>query len=210
MAFPNPPSSPPQVSVVSAAEPCLGQTAPWRQSQPHSLPFSPWVSVNLNFLFTYWALHRTTPEGARALQMALHTLKMMAHGGIHDHIGQVGVKPVMPRRCGVEIWGRAISTCSLQGFHRYSTDQRWHVPHFEKMLYDQGQLAAVYSRAFQVQLWRPSVGLPLLQAGEEQLQSLFPEMLPIPWAWNNPVLPFISCCLSRSAAQTRDSVAPGL
>ncbi|XP_029871760.1 spermatogenesis-associated protein 20 [Aquila chrysaetos chrysaetos] len=80
--------------------------------------------VNLNFLFTYWALHRTTPEGARALQMALHTLKMMAHGGIHDHIGQ--------------------------GFHRYSTDQHWHVPHFEKMLYDQGQLAATYSRAFQI------------------------------------------------------------
>ncbi|XP_009878504.1 PREDICTED: spermatogenesis-associated protein 20 [Charadrius vociferus] len=80
--------------------------------------------VNLNFLFTYWALHRTTPEGAQALQMALHTLKMMAHGGIHDHIGQ--------------------------GFHRYSTDQHWHVPHFEKMLYDQGQLAATYSRAFQI------------------------------------------------------------
>ncbi|NXK21853.1 SPT20 protein, partial [Arenaria interpres] len=80
--------------------------------------------VNLNFLFTYWALHRTTPEGAQALQMALHTLKMMAHGGIHDHI--------------------------CQGFHRYSTDQHWHVPHFEKMLYDQGQLAATYSRAFQI------------------------------------------------------------
>uniref|UniRef100_A0A8V1AN33 Spermatosis associated 20 n=1 Tax=Gallus gallus TaxID=9031 RepID=A0A8V1AN33_CHICK len=80
--------------------------------------------VNLNFLFTYWALHRTTPEGARALQMSLHTLKMMAHGGIHDHIGQ--------------------------GFHRYSTDRHWHVPHFEKMLYDQGQLAVVYSRAFQI------------------------------------------------------------
>uniref|UniRef100_A0A8B9F1H7 Spermatogenesis associated 20 n=1 Tax=Amazona collaria TaxID=241587 RepID=A0A8B9F1H7_9PSIT len=80
--------------------------------------------VNLNFLFVYWALHRTTPQGAQALQMALHTLKMMAHGGIHDHIGQ--------------------------GFHRYSTDQHWHVPHFEKMLYDQGQLAATYSRAFQI------------------------------------------------------------
>nr|XP_030143581.3 spermatogenesis-associated protein 20 isoform X2 [Taeniopygia guttata] len=80
--------------------------------------------VNLNFLFTYWALHQTTPEGARALQMALHTLKMMALGGIHDHIGQ--------------------------GFHRYSIDQHWHVPHFEKMLYDQGQLAAIYSKAFQI------------------------------------------------------------
>ncbi|XP_054834432.1 spermatogenesis-associated protein 20 isoform X2 [Eublepharis macularius] len=80
--------------------------------------------VNLNFLFSYWALRRSTSEGARALQMALHTLKMMAYGGIHDHIAQ--------------------------GFHRYSTDQRWHVPHFEKMLYDQGQLAAAYAKAFQI------------------------------------------------------------
>uniref|UniRef100_A0A8D0EEC5 Spermatosis associated 20 n=2 Tax=Salvator merianae TaxID=96440 RepID=A0A8D0EEC5_SALMN len=80
--------------------------------------------VNFNFLFSYWALHRSTPEGARALQMTLHTLRMMAYGGIHDHIAQ--------------------------GFHRYSTDQRWHVPHFEKMLYDQGQLAVAYSKAFQI------------------------------------------------------------
>lgn len=68
----------------------MGQTALWGQIPLYSLPFSPCLPVNLNFLFTYWALHRTTPEGARALQMALHTLKMMAHGGIHDHIGQVG------------------------------------------------------------------------------------------------------------------------
>ncbi len=38
----------------------------------------------------------------------------------------------------------------LQGFHRYSTDKVWHVPHFEKMLYDQGQLAGIYSTAYQV------------------------------------------------------------
>lgn len=63
------------------------------QSPALSLPLCPRVAVNLNFLFTYWALHRATPEGARALQMALHTLRMMAHGGIHDHIGQVGGKP---------------------------------------------------------------------------------------------------------------------
>lgn len=64
----------------------------------------------------------------------------------------------------MEMWGRDIFTWSLQGFHRYSIDQHWHVPHFEKMLYDQGQLAAIYSKAFQVQLWHPSVWLPLLQA----------------------------------------------
>lgn len=38
----------------------------------------------------------------------------------------------------------------FQGFHRYSTDQFWHVPHFEKMLYDQGQLLFTYSEAYQV------------------------------------------------------------
>ena len=38
----------------------------------------------------------------------------------------------------------------LQGFHRYSTDENWHVPHFEKMLYDQGQLAVCYIDAYQV------------------------------------------------------------
>lgn len=91
MAFPNPPSFPPQVSLVSAAETCCGADITVGAEPTPQPPFSPRVSVNLNFLFTYWALHQTTPEGARALQMALHTLKMMARGGIHDHIGQVGV-----------------------------------------------------------------------------------------------------------------------
>lgn len=36
------------------------------------------------------------------------------------------------------------------GFHRYSTDQKWHVPHFEKMLYDQAQLLSLYSSAYQI------------------------------------------------------------
>ncbi|GCB59783.1 hypothetical protein scyTo_0014016, partial [Scyliorhinus torazame] len=79
--------------------------------------------VNFNFLFRFWALNKTGEKGAQALQMALHTLKMMALGGIYDHVGQ--------------------------GFHRYSTDGRWHVPHFEKMLYDQGQLAVSYTEAYQ-------------------------------------------------------------
>lgn len=41
----------------------------------------------------------------------------------------------------------------LQGFHRYSTDSSWHVPHFEKMLYDQAQLAVAYITASQVCVW---------------------------------------------------------
>ena len=50
--------------------------------------------------------------------------------------------------------GREGCTCvymiCVQGFHRYSTDEFWHVPHFEKMLYDQAQLACVYLEAYQV------------------------------------------------------------
>jgi uncharacterized protein YyaL (SSP411 family) len=59
-----------------------------------------------------------------ALEMNLFTLRKMAAGGIHDHLGG--------------------------GFHRYSVDAYWHVPHFEKMLYDQAQLAVAYLDAFQI------------------------------------------------------------
>jgi uncharacterized protein YyaL (SSP411 family) len=66
--------------------------------------------------------HRT--GDAASLQMAEHTLEMMAAGGMHDQLGG--------------------------GFHRYSTDERWLVPHFEKMLYDNALLALAYVDAWQV------------------------------------------------------------
>lgn len=59
-----------------------------------------------------------------ALEMAVKTLTHMAEGGMYDHLGG--------------------------GFHRYSVDDAWLVPHFEKMLYDNAQLAAVYLEAWQV------------------------------------------------------------
>ena len=74
----------------------------------------------LLFLFREYA--RTGDEAAR--DMALHTLQAMALGGIRDHIGG--------------------------GFHRYSVDGDWRVPHFEKMLYDQAQLALAYLEAAQM------------------------------------------------------------
>ena len=73
-----------------------------------------------NFLLRYYA--RTKSE--EALEMVLKTLREMAKGGMHDQLGG--------------------------GFHRYSVDERWFVPHFEKMLYDQGQLAIAYLEAFQI------------------------------------------------------------
>jgi uncharacterized protein YyaL (SSP411 family) len=67
--------------------------------------------------------HRASGE-QRYLDMVLHTLRCMAHGGIYDQIGG--------------------------GFHRYSVDERWLVPHFEKMLYDNAQLAPLYVSAYQI------------------------------------------------------------
>ncbi|MEI9893905.1 MAG: DUF255 domain-containing protein [Chthoniobacter sp.] len=81
--------------------------------------------VTLNFLFRVAAREsHDSRDGKAALGMALLTLQKMADGGMHDHLGG--------------------------GFHRYSVDQFWHVPHFEKMLYDQAQLASAYLDAFQI------------------------------------------------------------
>ncbi|HSI82369.1 MAG TPA: thioredoxin domain-containing protein, partial [Candidatus Methylacidiphilales bacterium] len=78
----------------------------------------------LIFLHRYAARHRGAGEkGAVAIGMSLYTLRKMAAGGMHDHLGG--------------------------GFHRYSVDEFWHVPHFEKMLYDQGQLVVACLEAFQ-------------------------------------------------------------
>jgi uncharacterized protein YyaL (SSP411 family) len=67
--------------------------------------------------------HRRTRE-AEPLRMAALTLEKMAAGGLHDQLGG--------------------------GFHRYSTDAQWLVPHFEKMLYDNALLAVAYAEAWQV------------------------------------------------------------
>jgi len=80
--------------------------------------------VTLNFLMRLYARDPKSDSGKRALDMALFTLRKMIAGGIHDHVGG--------------------------GFHRYSVDRYWHVPHFEKMLYDQAQLAVAHLDAFQI------------------------------------------------------------
>jgi uncharacterized protein YyaL (SSP411 family) len=73
-----------------------------------------------NFLLRYWK--RTGNE--EALEMVEQTLLAMDRGGMNDQLGG--------------------------GFHRYSVDERWFVPHFEKMLYDQAQLVISYLEAFQI------------------------------------------------------------
>ncbi len=76
--------------------------------------------VIFNFLLRYWSETREP----QALEMVVTTLKAMAHGGMNDQLGG--------------------------GFHRYSVDAYWFVPHFEKMLYDQAQLAISFLEAFQI------------------------------------------------------------
>ena len=78
-------------------------------------------TVNLAFLLRWWA--RAPHEHAGALGLVRAQLDHMRAGGLHDHLGG--------------------------GFHRYSTDAAWLVPHFEKMLYDQALLADAYLEGFQ-------------------------------------------------------------
>jgi uncharacterized protein len=76
-----------------------------------------------NFLLRF-ATRVNGDDAGRAGAMALFTLRKMAAGGMRDHLGG--------------------------GFHRYSVDEFWHVPHFEKMLYDQAQLAVSFIEAWQM------------------------------------------------------------
>ncbi|WP_162558637.1 thioredoxin domain-containing protein [Robertkochia solimangrovi] len=76
------------------------------------------MPVNLEYLLKYYMLTGNTIAGDH-VQL---TLKKMALGGLYDHIGG--------------------------GFSRYSVDDRWHVPHFEKMLYDNAQLIDLYTKAW--------------------------------------------------------------
>ncbi|MGH9582914.1 MAG: thioredoxin domain-containing protein [Bryobacteraceae bacterium] len=76
--------------------------------------------ANFNFLARYYA----RASNGEAIEMVAKTLAAMSAGGIHDHLGG--------------------------GFHRYSVDERWFVPHFEKMLYDQAQLLVACAEAHRI------------------------------------------------------------
>lgn len=75
---------------------------------------------NLNFLLDYGVL----TDNKESLKHVKNTLDKIAKGGIYDHIGG--------------------------GFYRYSTDSKWKVPHFEKMLYDNAQAISLYTKAYKV------------------------------------------------------------
>ena len=84
--------------------------------------------ANLEFLLREYErqskLQTANTDAESLLKMVTRTLDMMAYGGIYDQIGG--------------------------GFHRYSVDAKWLVPHFEKMLYDNAQLAKVYLQAYKI------------------------------------------------------------
>ena len=84
--------------------------------------------ANLELLLSEYqrvsGLQTLPTESESLLKMVTHTLDMMAYGGMYDQIGG--------------------------GFHRYSVDAKWLVPHFEKMLYDNAQLAKIYLRAYRL------------------------------------------------------------
>lgn len=75
---------------------------------------------NYHFLLRY--AHQTKDE--QLMEFVDHTLTKISYGGVYDHVGG--------------------------GFSRYSTDVKWHVPHFEKMLYDNAQLVSLYADAYQL------------------------------------------------------------
>jgi len=90
--------------------------------------------------------HYHHSKKSRFLEMVTHTLTKMAQGGIYDHLGG--------------------------GFHRYSVDEKWLVPHFEKMLYDNAQLVRIYAQVYSV------TGEPLFkQVVDETMNYLMREML---------------------------------
>jgi uncharacterized protein YyaL (SSP411 family) len=95
----------------------------------------------ISFLLRYY--HRTKEKSA--LSMVEKTLYAMAEGGIFDHLGG--------------------------GFHRYSTDNQWLIPHFEKMLYDNALLSRVYFEAYQI-----TDNSFFLQIGKRTLDWVIQEM----------------------------------
>jgi hypothetical protein len=122
-----------EVSAKTAINTGLAQLAKRFDADYGGFGASPKFPQPSNFSFLFRMSVRKglgeSPEAedrdrALAGQMALLTLGKMADGGIHDHLGG--------------------------GFHRYSVDKYWHIPHYEKMLYDQAQLAGVYLDAFQI------------------------------------------------------------
>jgi len=104
------------------------------------------MPVNLNFLLHY----STALNDDSVLEYVHTTLTKMAWGGIFDHVGG--------------------------GFSRYAVDTKWHVPHFEKMLYDNGQLISLYAKAYAAtkkELYKTTVEQTIVFVEKELMHPTF-------------------------------------
>ena len=118
---PEGPLSVPAATLLESAREALGNGYDATDGGFGEAPKFP-MSGNLQRLLRHWAA--SEKRDGDALEMVMHTLTRMARGGIFDHLGG--------------------------GFCRYSTDRAWLVPHFEKMLYDNGALLGLYSDALTI------------------------------------------------------------
>ncbi len=143
------------LDAMSSLSPCLGPEAALDSSaleqarQQLSASYDPSYGgfgeapkfphpTSLEFLLRHWqATARGGEPDQRALEMATQTLERMTLGGVNDQLGG--------------------------GFYRYSVDERWEIPHFEKMLYDNAQLLALYLDAWQ------ATGRPLFRRTAEAI-----------------------------------------
>jgi uncharacterized protein YyaL (SSP411 family) len=104
------------------------------------------MPVNVNFLLHY----ATSQKNDEILEYVHTTLTRMAWGGIFDHVGG--------------------------GFSRYAVDTKWHVPHFEKMLYDNGQMISLYAKAYAAnknELYKTTVERTILFVEKELMHPSF-------------------------------------
>jgi uncharacterized protein YyaL (SSP411 family) len=119
----------PTSDLIDNAAELILQSYDWGFGGWGSAPKFP-QPMTIEFLLRRAASRSSAPkvdgddEKATPLKAALHALQAMARGGMYDVVGG--------------------------GFHRYAVDQLWRVPHFEKMLYDNAQLALVYLHAWQI------------------------------------------------------------
>jgi uncharacterized protein YyaL (SSP411 family) len=116
-------SEPPGMAHIQAAHEMLAAQYDRSEGGFGTQPKFP-MPTTLTRELRHWAMNPGLEDRRETLDRVLTTLTKMARGGIYDHLGG--------------------------GFFRYATDRKWMIPHFEKMLYDNGQLLSLYSEALSV------------------------------------------------------------
>lgn len=116
-------SGQPGMALINAAHEMLGRQYDQSEGGFGTAPKFP-MPGTLTRELRHWSLHPDLADRRETLDRVMTTLTRMARGGIYDHLGG--------------------------GFFRYATDRKWMIPHFEKMLYDNGQLLALYAEVLSI------------------------------------------------------------